>query len=151
MSKVIRPEYNDQFSYISTVTCHPSQEAQRAHGRVPHTVNSQPHCLQFPEMEMWRPHREARTSNCTPRQSQPRCRQGQSSAGATNHQKPSSNICHPKLSWNLWFYLGNTVCCLFLSSPFEPKLLVITGEIRVIALTKDNMDKFNKSSKKKCK
>ena len=38
-------------------------------------------------------HREARTSNCTHRQSQPGCHQGQSCAGATNHQKPSSNIC----------------------------------------------------------
>ena len=37
-------------------------------------------------------HREARTSNCTHRQSQPGCHQGQSCAGATNHQKPSSNI-----------------------------------------------------------
>ena len=42
-------------------------------------------------------------------------------------------------------------CCLLLSSPFEPNILVITGEIRVIALTKDNMDKFNKSSKHECK
>ena len=42
-------------------------------------------------------------------------------------------------------------CCLLLSSPFEPNILVITGEIRVIALTKDNMDKFNKSSKQECK
>ena len=42
-------------------------------------------------------------------------------------------------------------CCLLPSSPFEPKILVIIGEIRVIAITKDNMDKFNKSSKKKCK
>ena len=37
-------------------------------------------------------HREARTSYCTHRQSQPGCHQGQSCAGATNHQKPSSNI-----------------------------------------------------------
>ena len=43
-------------------------------------------------------HREARTSNCAHRQSQLRYGQGQSSAAATNHQNPSSNICHPKPS-----------------------------------------------------
>ena len=38
--------------------------------------------------------------------------------------------------------------CLLLSSPFEPNILVITAEIRVTSLTKENMVKCNKSSKK---
>ena len=44
--------------------------------------------------------------------------------------------------------LGNR-CFLLLSSPFELNILVITGEIRVMALTKKNMNKCNKYSKKK--
>ena len=40
-------------------------------------------------------------------------------------------------------------CFLLLSTPFEVNILVIIGEIRVIALTKENMNKCNKYSKKK--
>ena len=47
--------------------------------------------------------------------------------------------------------LSGNRCFLLLSTPFELNILVITGEIRIIALTKDNMDKFNKSGNKKCK
>ena len=131
------------------MSCHPSQEAERALGRAPHTVDCQTHCLQFPEMEMWRPHREARTSDYTwavPAQVSPRAAQ----CWSHNPPEAQQEYLPSQIFLQLMILFGKH-CCLLLSSPFELNILVITGEIRIIALTKDNMDKFNKSGNKKCK
>ena len=132
------------------MSCHPSQEAQRALGRVLHTVDCQTHCLQFPAMEMWRLIQRSKNiklyTRAVPAQVSPRAVQ------CCSHKPPEAQQEYlPSPNFLKFMILFGNHRCLLISSPFEPNILVIMRDIRVVALTKDNMDKFNKSSKQECK